>query len=427
MTEPAIRQAFAYAVICFFVVFFFSDGLSNHISTLRVPPGNNLPDFGQYQELRSLPEEQFPLEDDKKRVIVVGDIHGSYKYLNTLLKKISYEPSSDILVHVGDIITKGPHNGSMEVLSYMASNNITGVRGNHDQKVVEWRGWMKWINSLPGGRRWLEELNSKWGHAEASGASPDVWLEDEKRKYKSKWWQMIPEGWSLLGDHYSVAHAMTEAEYKYLLALPLVIHVPTAHAYIVHAGILPSDPQYSHDHRRQPLARIPHLPTQFKGKTPSKHETYRILRKLQELAVVRQVPQNQVPYNLLNMRSIVDGKVTKDGDGRPWSKAWKHDVSRCQGYDKEIDVMKHKKDLLPCYPSTVIYGHAASRGLDIKRWSIGLDSGCVYGRRLTALILGPKLKKRADDADDDVDANKDEKTIPFGEKGRGRIVSIPCS
>lgn len=40
-----------------------------------------------------------------------------------------------------------------------------------------------------------------------------------------------------------------------------------------------------------------------------------------------------------------------------------------------MDANRLKK--LPCYPSTVVYGHAAARGLDIKRWSKGLDSGCV--------------------------------------------------
>lgn len=32
---------------------------------------------------------------------------------------------------------------------------------------------------------------------------------------------------------------------------------------------------------------------------------------------------------------------------------------------------------LPCYPASVIHGHAASRGLDINRFSFGLDTGCV--------------------------------------------------
>lgn len=35
----------------------------------------------------------------------------------------------------------------------------------------------------------------------------------------------------------------------------------------------------------------------------------------------------------------------------------------------------------------VIYGHWARRGLNIRTNTIGLDSGCVYGRRLSAYIL----------------------------------------
>ena len=42
---------------------------------------------------------------------------------------------------------------------------------------------------------------------------------------------------------------------------------------------------------------------------------------------------------------------------------------------------------LRCRPATVVYGHSASRGLDIKRWTKGLDTGCLYGHKLTSLIL----------------------------------------
>ena len=35
----------------------------------------------------------------------------------------------------------------------------------------------------------------------------------------------------------------------------------------------------------------------------------------------------------------------------------------------------------------VVYGHWALQGLHIKENSIGLDSGCVYGRQLSAVIL----------------------------------------
>lgn len=57
----------------------------------------------------------------------------------------------------------------------------------------------------------------------------------------------------------------------------------------------------------------------------------------------------------------------------------------CDGYDdfwedqSAVEDSDHddEVDKLPCYASTVIYGHAATRGLDIKKWSKGLDSGCV--------------------------------------------------
>lgn len=35
----------------------------------------------------------------------------------------------------------------------------------------------------------------------------------------------------------------------------------------------------------------------------------------------------------------------------------------------------------------VVYGHWARRGLNLQKNVIGLDSGCVYGRQLTALVL----------------------------------------
>ena len=37
--------------------------------------------------------------------------------------------------------------------------------------------------------------------------------------------------------------------------------------------------------------------------------------------------------------------------------------------------------------TTVIYGHDAKSGLQLKRYAKGLDTGCVRGGRLTALII----------------------------------------
>ncbi len=39
-------------------------------------------------------------------------------------------------------------------------------------------------------------------------------------------------------------------------------------------------------------------------------------------------------------------------------------------------------------PPQIVFGHNAAPGLQLHRWATGLDTGCVYGRRLTAMVLG---------------------------------------
>ncbi|KAJ7274359.1 Metallo-dependent phosphatase-like protein [Mycena haematopus] len=343
------------------------------------------------------------------------------KPFQALLDKLVFDPSSDVLVHVGDIVAKGPHEGSMTVLSYMTTNNVTGVRGNHDQKVIEWRSWLEWIGNLDGGNHFLTNLHSKVDAARPD--DPEAWAEKHMKKTDSKWWKRIPEGWKILSDHYRIARAMSDAEYQYLLSLPLVLHVPAAHTFIAHAGVLPSDPRYAPYHRRQPLAHIPILPSGKQDKANSE----KMLRRFQEAAVLTDVPQNNDPWVTLNMRGVLkDHSVTRSKDGEPWSDVWNSDISLCAGFDQHMHLTKHAKTVLPCYPATVVYGHAASRGLDVKRWSVGLDSGCVRQERLSSLVLGYR-KSRSQEWEVEVEREA-RKTIaiPFGDDGEGRIIDVSC-
>jgi hypothetical protein len=316
-----------------------------------------------------------------------------------------------VFIHVGDIVTKGPHEDSMALLTYLTSNNITGVRGNNDQEVVEWRGWLDWIASLPGGRTWLDRLEKM---------SPDIdpvdkaklrdWMEHQRNaasKVDKKWWKLIPDKWVLFSDHYKVARDMSATEFQYLLDLPLRLYVPSAHVFIVHAGLLASDPHYPYYDERQPLARVPKLMATTDTDTSSKPNKTRkeveSLRKLQDLSLLTLIPQNLIPWVVLNIRGVKNGKVSKmNGKGTPWSDLWNLAMKRCVGYNQKLtphdavddgdseEISGRKKDskqALPCYPSTVIYGHAAARGLDVKRWSIGLDSGCVSTFFFSKFIL----------------------------------------
>lgn len=66
----------------------------------------------------------------ESRTIVVGDIHGCYDELMTLMDKVGLE-KKDRVVSVGDLITKGPK--SREVLDlFMTDKRFSTVIGNHD-------------------------------------------------------------------------------------------------------------------------------------------------------------------------------------------------------------------------------------------------------------------------------------------------------
>jgi hypothetical protein len=73
--------------------------------------------------------------------------------------------------------------------------------------------------------------------------------------------------------------------------------------------------------------------------------------------------EQQDPEHLMCLRSIrEDGKPTKKLAGTPWASLWRG-------------------------PERLVFGHDAVRGLQQYEWATGLDTGCVYGGKLTALVL----------------------------------------
>lgn len=68
-----------------------------------------------------------------QRLIVIGDIHGCYDELTDLLARV--EPASgDVVVSVGDIVTKGP--AAAKCLDLWRERRYLAVQGNNEIKVL---------------------------------------------------------------------------------------------------------------------------------------------------------------------------------------------------------------------------------------------------------------------------------------------------
>ncbi len=69
-----------------------------------------------------------------KRIIVIGDPHGCLDELKLLLEKVKWNPSTDNLVILGDLVDRGPD--SPGVVKFCRENNIVCCLGNHEEKYI---------------------------------------------------------------------------------------------------------------------------------------------------------------------------------------------------------------------------------------------------------------------------------------------------
>jgi hypothetical protein len=83
--------------------------------------------------------------------------------------------------------------------------------------------------------------------------------------------------------------------------------------------------------------------------------------------------ERQDPFQVMNMRSIdlATRVPTEQRVGEPWYNVWNH-------YMKNMPAQRRRM---------VAYGHDSKMGLNIQKFSKGLDSGCVFGGKLSALTL----------------------------------------
>lgn len=105
--------------------------------------------------------------DKSKRHFVVGDLHGMYDAFVKLLEKANYNPETDIIYSVGDLIDRGPK--SYELIEFFSQPNCHAIIGNHELMAVDTGSKMMWLRN--GGEETLQSL--------ADNGKDTMWLREK--------------------------------------------------------------------------------------------------------------------------------------------------------------------------------------------------------------------------------------------------------
>ncbi len=138
------------------------------------------------------------------RAVIVGDLHGCADELERLLDRVRFG-GGDALYLLGDLLSRGPD--PKRVLALMAETGARGVRGNHDDAIVEWRDAIR-----------ERGLTAEEVLAEGSDAPASIRLGKSNRKLV----EMLDDG-----------------DFDGLKGLPLWLDPPTHDVPLVHPGVIP--------------------------------------------------------------------------------------------------------------------------------------------------------------------------------------------
>ncbi|KAJ5417876.1 uncharacterized protein N7487_001426 [Penicillium crustosum] len=264
------------------------------------------------------------------RLVIVGDVHGMRKSLEALLDKVSFDKSKgDHLILVGDLVNKGPDSSG--VVDLAIKLGASAVRGNHENAVLNAAAE---INATRDTLLHSEDLTGNPAVPEnpAADLSGDN-ARDLETPDKSA--STITTGAT---TSHSTASVLSTRQLDWLAALPLILRL-----------------------------KLPYVPKSSLGDT---------------LIVVHAglVPgislENQDPHAVMHVRSVVRASGNEAGfvpaeisGEESWVMEW----------DRWQDSLASK--------TTVIFGHDARRRLQLGRYAIGLDSACLYGHQLSAVVI----------------------------------------
>ena len=124
-----------------------------------------------HQNLTSI--KKFP-RNQHGRDFIAGDIHGCFDELNNALNKHQFDPQTDRLFSVGDLIDRGP--GSHKVLSWLEQPWFHSCLGNHEEMILTAA-----VDSDAGQNWWLDLTADSRAEISAAFATLPLVIELESR------------------------------------------------------------------------------------------------------------------------------------------------------------------------------------------------------------------------------------------------------
>ena len=83
------------------------------------------------------------------RLLAIGDIHGEYDMLCTVLDKANYTPKDDTLILIGDYIDRGPQSQkTVEKVKELTDLGAIALKGNHEDMAYNYACELKEEQSL---------------------------------------------------------------------------------------------------------------------------------------------------------------------------------------------------------------------------------------------------------------------------------------
>lgn len=276
---------------------------------------------------------------ERGRLMFVGDIHGCKEDLQALLEEVRFDPKKDHLVTTGDMIAKGPDSsGTVDLLREIGASC---VRGNHDDRIL----------------LLAKASNTTRIRQNAGGTAEDVYSMAKSSKQLPK---SLDE---------SLSTTLNAAQIDYLQSCPVILKVGHIDALqggvvVVHAGLVPGVPLEDQDPSSVMTMRTIDLRSHVPSKDGREGPVQSTNKETPETTPIINWPGRKPPYHV------------------HWVKLWNHFQKMMPASNQERGDER----------MVVVYGHDSKRGLQVREWSRGLDTGCVNGGRLTALVVGDEGK-----------------------------------